>query len=161
MFSLMGSRRFLPATVLERHRDFGRAPDAVIDYDEPYVDGAVAGAYYQHLVAFAVREHLDSEPDPRAALNDLARRLGVSPGWLLRKLHGQAAASLDQMAEWLMELDLPAPSMQTAIDAALQASPYDRDIEFVSTDDLSPEELEVVRAERLEMLARLRAVVGE
>ena len=107
----MGSQRFLPATILERHRDFGRVRNAVIDYDEPYRDGVVAGALYQHLVAFTVREHLDSQLEPHGALNELARRLEVSPGWLLRKLHGQAAASLDEMAEWLMELDLPAPPM--------------------------------------------------
>ncbi len=157
----MGSRRFLPATILERHRDFGRVPDAVIDYDEPYRDGVVAGAYYQHLVACTVREHLDSQPDPRAALDDLARRLGVSPGWLLRKLHGQAAASLDEMAEWLMELDLPAPSMQTAIDATLEASPFDRRLEIIHAEDLSPEELELAQAEQLEWVAQRRAELGE
>ena len=152
----MGSQRFLPATILERHRDFGRVLNAVIDYDEPYRDGVVAGALYQHLVACTVREHLDSQPEPRGALNELARRLKVSPGWLLRKLHGQAAASLDEMAEWLIELDLPAPPMQMAIDAALRASPFDRDIEIVYAEDLTPEELERAQAEGLARLAQLK-----
>ncbi len=65
------------------------------------------------------------------------------------------------MAEWLLELDLPAPSLEVALDAARRASPFDRDIEVVDAEDLSAEELERVRAEQLETFARLRAEVGE
>ena len=155
------ARRFLPATVLERHRDFGRTFNATIDFDEPYRYGVVAAALYQHLVACAVREHLDAQTDLRQARADLARRLRVSPGWLVRKLHGQATASLEEMAEWLLELDLPAPSLDVALDAARRASPFDRDIEVVDAEDLSPEELDLARAEQLELLARLKAEVGE
>ena len=82
------ARRFLPATVLERHRDFGRTFNATIDFDEPYRYGVVAAALYQHLVACAVRELLDAQTDLRQARADLARRLRVSPDWLVRKHHG-------------------------------------------------------------------------
>ena len=65
------------------------------------------------------------------------------------------------MAEWLLELDLPAPSLEVALDAARRASAFGRDIEVVDAEDLSAEELERVRAEQLETFARLRAEVGE
>ena len=65
------------------------------------------------------------------------------------------------MAEWLLELDLPAPSLEVALDAARRASPFDRDIEIFDAEDLSPEELERVRAEQLELLARRKEELGE
>lgn len=80
----------------------------------------------------------------------------MSPGWLVRKLHGQATASLEEMAEWLLELDLPAPSLEMALDAARRASPFYRDIEIIDAEDLSPEELERARAEQLETFAHHR-----
>lgn len=156
MFYLMGSRRFLPASILERHRDFGRLWNAPVQIDEPYPEGVLAWAVYQHMVAFIVLGHLDSQTDPRRALEDLADRLRVSPGWLLRKFHGQASASLAKMAEWLIELELEAPSFETAIAAAIRANPYGRDLVAVPAEDVSPEELERVRAERLETLARVK-----
>ncbi|HET9090388.1 MAG TPA: hypothetical protein VFN54_08870 [Acidimicrobiales bacterium] len=157
----MNTRRFLPASILQRHRDFGRVVDAIVDYDEPLRDGVVAAALYQHYVAYTVRESLASSPDLQAALRDLAARLRVSPGWLQRKLHGQASASLDEMAEWLIELDLPAPSFELAVDAAVKASPFDRNVVVVSAADLSLEELGRVQAEQLEMIARLKTEVGK
>ena len=48
-----------------------------------------------------------------------------------------------------------------AIDAALRASPFDRDIEIVYAEDLSPEELERAQAEGLETLAWLKEESGE
>jgi len=117
----MGSTRFVPARIFIRRRNFGRTAWGTLNSGEGLDEGLFAAAYFQHQAAFAVRDYLDHQADSHLALEELAHSLGENRDWLVRKLHGQATASLAEMSAWLIAVNYEAPLLDDAIAVAEEA----------------------------------------
>lgn len=88
------TRRFVPATVMERHCDFGRVLDGLVDLCIPYTHGETAGVIYEHYVACQVHNSFRELLDPEFALAHLAIHVDSSPSQLACKLYGRVLATL-------------------------------------------------------------------
>jgi hypothetical protein len=116
----VAAERFRPAALLLDPRQFGRVETLTawspVQVFRPEV---VAAAMLQHMSAFEVRRELGLIPEfppdkrrtpaktPVRSLEDLASAMGESLRTLERKLNGQAAASIQDLAGWAYHLDHP------------------------------------------------------
>jgi hypothetical protein len=115
--------RFRPADLLANPREFGRATEPTgWKTADIYRPEFVAAARLQHVAAWEVRDALGihaDEPEPLrrnrlqksgatvCSLEELAAAMGETPLTLMRKLNGQAAASLSDLAGWAYHLNWP------------------------------------------------------
>jgi len=108
-----GQRVPIGTTANRRPRDFcmkashfGRREPALwikVD-DDPLERGQLAGAYFQHRVAYAVIEAVEMEP--MLTLEGFAEQLGMKPDTLMRKLYGQNNASIADLMTWSLVLGI-------------------------------------------------------
>ena len=119
----MSYTRFRPADLLENPREFGRAlKPSRWKADDRYQPEFIAAARLQHIAAWEVRDALglhEQEPEQLrrdrlaksqatvASLEELAVAMGETLLTLKRKLNGQAAASLADLAGWAYHLNWP------------------------------------------------------
>lgn len=121
----MSYARFRPADLLANPRDFGRVLEPLRWKTEAtYRPEFVAAARLQHIAAWEVRDALgllerglETEPLRRnrlldsgatvGSLEELATAMGEKLLTLNRKLNGQAAASLSDLAGWAYHLNWP------------------------------------------------------
>ncbi len=119
----MASGRFRPADLLEKPREFGRVLEPTgWKTADTYRPEFVAAARLQHVAAWEVRDvlgihsgELEQERRTRleeagstvGSLEELAAAMGEAPRTLQRKLNGQAAASLSDLAGWAYHLNWP------------------------------------------------------
>lgn len=130
----MSYARFRPADLLQRPREFGRVLEpsgwkTIARYRPEFV----AAARLQHVAAWEVRDALGihkNEPAPFrrnrleksgatvASLEELASAMGETQLTLSRKLNGQSAASLVDLAGWAYHLNWPTvvPAVQDRSD---------------------------------------------
>ena len=115
--------RFIPAALCENPRHFGRKASPTWQSGHPYRPEDAAAARLQHEAAYAVREslhllnrrvpeemrlaRLEAEGVGVASTAELAELMGESDAWLRRKLNGQVAASLTDLAGWAYHLNRP------------------------------------------------------
>lgn len=119
----MSYARFRPADLLENPREFGRVLNpSRWKTDDLYKPEFVGAARLQHIAAWEVRDALgmhEREPEllrksrlaqseaTVTSLEDLAAVMGETLLTLTRKLNGQAAASLADLAGWAYHLNWP------------------------------------------------------
>jgi hypothetical protein len=117
------TRRFVPASLCETARDFGRVQDPVWRSGHPYRPEDAAAAWLQHRAAFEVREsllllvrrlpkemrlaRLREQGIGVTSIAELADLMGEQEVWLRRKLNGQVTASLKDLAGWAYHLNRP------------------------------------------------------
>ena len=110
------ANRFVPASLCEHAREFGRVPRPEWKSGHVYRPEDVAAARLQHQVAYNVRKtlHLLNRRLPEhmrldrlrqdgfevTTLAELADLMGESEEWLKRKFNGQVTASLTDLAGW-------------------------------------------------------------
>jgi hypothetical protein len=78
-------------------RHFGRRRDAPAAKNSGLTRAESAWAVFQHRAAVSVCEELKHLGKDHLWL---AKKTGVDPGWLLRKLRGHAPADLGEILEW-------------------------------------------------------------
>lgn len=121
----MGYARFRPADLLENPREFGRVLNpSRWKTEDLYKPEFVGAARLRHIAAWEVRDALgmhEREPEPEqlrqsrlakseatvTSLEELAVVMGETLLTLTRKLNGQAAASLADLAGWAYHLNWP------------------------------------------------------
>lgn len=115
--------RFVPASLCDNPRQFGRVPDPAWRSGHPYRPEDAAAAWLQHQAAYEVRNalHLLNRRLPQemrlaklkeagvevASIAELADLMGEQEAWLRRKLNGQVTASLADLAGWTYHLNRP------------------------------------------------------
>lgn len=98
MASMSGRRT--PRDFLVKPDQFGRREHALWvpvpdDRAEPF---RMAAAFFQHRVAFRVREAIDLDPD--MTVERFAVLVELTPATLKRKLYGAAPARLEEVLAW-------------------------------------------------------------
>lgn len=130
----MAYRRFRPADILLNPREFGREWEPTgWTATDAYRPEFIAAARLQHLAAWEVRDAFgihDDLPEPLrrnrlkkagatvGSLAELASAMGETELTLTKKLNGQVAASLSDLAGWSYHLNQPTvwPAVQDRAD---------------------------------------------
>ena len=86
---------------MQNPRDFGRKYRPALTKTRYFTPAERASSWFQHQVAFAATQELKALGE---TTEWLAGRLNVTKPWLLKKLHGQAPASLQDLLAWALEL---------------------------------------------------------
>ncbi len=93
----MPDPRFRPSRVVANPRHFGRLEHPELRPDSGMAPVERARALLQHRAAFVALQALSVAG---MSVDDLAAAVGEQPDWLVRKLHGQVPAGVEDFVAW-------------------------------------------------------------